>query len=68
MFENKVIRKIFAAKRDEITGEWRKSYNAELHALHSSPDIIRNRKSRRLRWAGYLADMELLHKSFSGKT
>ncbi|KAJ4448528.1 hypothetical protein ANN_10546 [Periplaneta americana] len=52
MFENKVFRRIFGAKRDEVTGEWRKLHNAELHALYSSPDIIRNIKSRRLRWAG----------------
>ena len=58
MFENKVPRKIFGAKRDEITGEWRKLHNSELHALYSSPNIIRNRKSRRLRWAGHVARME----------
>ncbi|KAJ4426377.1 hypothetical protein ANN_27191 [Periplaneta americana] len=52
VFENKVLRKIFGAKWDEVTGEWRKLHNAELHALYSSPDIIRNIKSRRLRWAG----------------
>ncbi|KAJ4448690.1 hypothetical protein ANN_00080 [Periplaneta americana] len=49
VFENKVLRKIFGAKRDEVTGEWRKLHNAELHALYSSPDIIKNIKSRRLR-------------------
>ncbi|KAJ4448579.1 hypothetical protein ANN_10598 [Periplaneta americana] len=48
-------REIFGAKRDEVTGEWRKLHNAELHALYSSPDIIRNIKSRRLRWAGHVA-------------
>ncbi|KAJ4451853.1 hypothetical protein ANN_03331 [Periplaneta americana] len=57
VFENKVLRKIFEAKRDEVTGEWRKLHNAELHALYSSPDIIRNIKSRRLRWAGHVARM-----------
>ena len=46
MFENKVLRNIFGAERDEITGEWRKLHNAELHALYSSPNIIRNLKSR----------------------
>ncbi|KAJ4449162.1 hypothetical protein ANN_00558 [Periplaneta americana] len=56
-FENKVLRKIFGAKRDEIIGEWRKLHNTELHALYSSPDIIRNIKSRRLRWARYVARM-----------
>ncbi|KAJ4428289.1 hypothetical protein ANN_24307 [Periplaneta americana] len=55
VFENKVLRKIFGAKRDEVTGEWRKLHNTELHALYSSPDIIRNIKSRRLRWAGDVA-------------
>ena len=44
-----MLRKIFETKRDEITGEWRKLYNPELHALYSSPKIIRNLKSRRLR-------------------
>ncbi|KAJ4449192.1 hypothetical protein ANN_00589 [Periplaneta americana] len=57
VFENKVLRKIFGAKRDEVTGEWRKLHNAELHALYSSPDIIRNIKSRCLRWAGHAARM-----------
>ncbi|KAJ4433926.1 hypothetical protein ANN_16241 [Periplaneta americana] len=57
MFENKVLRKIFVAKRNEVTGEWRKLHNTELHALYSSPDIIRNIKSRRLRWAGHVARM-----------
>ncbi|KAJ4438379.1 hypothetical protein ANN_14324 [Periplaneta americana] len=57
VFENKVLRKIFGARRDEVTGEWRKLHNTELHALYSSPDIIRNIKSRRLRWAGHVARM-----------
>ncbi|KAJ4447830.1 hypothetical protein ANN_09838 [Periplaneta americana] len=56
VFENKVLRKIFGAKRDEVTREWRK-HNTELHALYSSPDIIRNIKSRHLRWAGHVARM-----------
>ncbi|KAJ4435149.1 hypothetical protein ANN_23725 [Periplaneta americana] len=57
VFENKVLRKIFGAKRDEVTGEWGKLHSAELHALYSSPDIIRNIKSRRLRWAGHVERM-----------
>ncbi|KAJ4439263.1 hypothetical protein ANN_07383 [Periplaneta americana] len=57
VFENKVLRKIFGAKRDKVTGEWRKLHNTELHALYSSPDIIRNIKSKRLRWAGHVARM-----------
>ena len=58
VFENKILRKIFWAKKGEITGEWRKLHNAELHALNSSPNIIRSLKSRRLRWAGHVACME----------
>ena len=58
VFENKVLRKIFAAKKDEITGEWRQLHNAELHALYSSPNRIRSLKSRRLRWAGHVIRME----------
>ncbi|KAJ4452021.1 hypothetical protein ANN_03535 [Periplaneta americana] len=52
-----VLRKIFGAKRDEVTGEWIKLHKAELHAMYSSPDIIRNINSRRLRWVGYVARM-----------
>ncbi|KAJ4433744.1 hypothetical protein ANN_16055 [Periplaneta americana] len=57
VFENKVLRKIFVAKKDEVAGEWRKLHNTELQALYSSPDIIRNIKSRRLRWAWHVARM-----------
>ncbi|KAJ4427547.1 hypothetical protein ANN_25195 [Periplaneta americana] len=57
VFENNDLSKIFGAKRDEVTGEWRKLHNTELQALYSSPDIIRNIKSRHLRWAGHVARM-----------
>jgi hypothetical protein len=57
VFENRVLRKIFGPKRDEVTGEWRKLHNEELHNLYSAPDIIRQVKSRRMRWAGHLARM-----------
>ena len=59
VFENKVLRKIFGVMRDEITGDWRKLHNAELRSLYSSPDIIRNLKSRLLRWAGHVASLEM---------
>jgi hypothetical protein len=52
-----VLRKIFGPKRDEVTGEWRKLHNGELHNLYSSPDIIRQIKSRRMRWAGHMTCM-----------
>ena len=58
VFENKVLRKIYEIKRGEITGEWSELQNAELDALCSSPNIIRNIKSRRLRWTGHVARME----------
>ena len=58
VFENIVLMQIFGAKRDEIIGEWRNLHNAELHALYSSPNIIMNHKSRRLKWAGHEARME----------
>jgi hypothetical protein len=54
-FENRVLRRIFGPKRDEVTGEWRKLHNEELHILYSSPNIIRQIKSRRIRWAGHMA-------------
>jgi hypothetical protein len=57
VFENRVLRRIFGPKKDEVTGEWRKLHNEELHNLFSSPDIIRQVKSRRLRWAGHVARM-----------
>jgi hypothetical protein len=50
VFENWVLRRIFGAKRDEVTGEWRKLHNEELHDFYSSPSIIRIMKARRMRW------------------
>jgi hypothetical protein len=58
MFENRVLRRIFGPKRDEVTGEWRKLHREELRDLYSSPSIIRIIKSRRIRWAGHVARME----------
>jgi hypothetical protein len=57
VFENRVLRGIFGPKRDEVTGEWRKLHNEELHNLYSSPDIISQVNSRRMRWAGHVARM-----------
>jgi hypothetical protein len=57
VFENRVLRRMFGPKRDEVTGEWRKLHCGELHNLYSSPDIIRQIKSRRMRWAGHVACM-----------
>jgi hypothetical protein len=57
VFENRVQRRIFGPKRDEVTGKWRKLHNKELHDLYSSPSIIFIIKSRRMRWAGHVARM-----------
>jgi hypothetical protein len=57
VFESRVVRKIFAPKRDEVTGEWRRLHNEELYDLYSSPNIIQVIKSRRLRWAWHVARM-----------
>jgi hypothetical protein len=57
VFENRVLRRIFGPKRDDVTGDWRKLHNEELHNLYPSPNIIRMIKSRRMRWAGHVARM-----------
>jgi hypothetical protein len=57
VFENRVLRRTFGPERDEVTGEWRKLHSGELHNMYSSPDIIRQIKSRRMRWAGHVAHM-----------
>jgi hypothetical protein len=57
VFENRVLRRIFGPKRDEVTGGWRKLHNEELHGLYCSPSIVRVIKARRMRWAGHVARM-----------
>jgi hypothetical protein len=55
VFENRVLRRIFGPKRDEVMGQWRKLHNEELPNLYLSPDIIRQFKSRQIRWVGHVA-------------
>ena len=55
MFENRVLRRIFGPKRDDVTREWRKLHNEQLKDLYSSPNIFRVIKSKRMRWAGHVA-------------
>jgi hypothetical protein len=55
VFENRVLRRVFGPKRDEVTGEWRKVHNEELSDLYFLPNIVRVVKSRRMRWAGHVA-------------
>jgi hypothetical protein len=57
VFENRVLRRIFGPKRDEVTGGWRKLHNEDLHGLYSSPSIVRVIKARRIRWVGHVACM-----------
>jgi hypothetical protein len=57
VFENRVRRRIFWPRRDEVTGDWRKMHNEELHCVYSSPGIIRMIKSKRLRWKEHVARM-----------
>jgi hypothetical protein len=69
-FENRVLRRLFGPKRDEVTGEWRKLHNEELNDLYSLPNIVRVVKSRRMRWAGQVARMgegRVLHRILVGK-
>jgi hypothetical protein len=55
VFENRVLRRVFGPKRDEVTGEWRKLHNEELNDLYSLPNTVRVVKSKRMRWAGHVA-------------
>jgi hypothetical protein len=57
VFENRVLRRIFGPKRDEVTGGWRNLHKEELHNLYLSPSIIRMIKPRRVRWTGHVARM-----------
>jgi hypothetical protein len=54
VFENRVLRRIFGPKTDEVTGGWRKLHNEELHGLYSSPGIVRVIKARRMSWVGHV--------------
>ena len=57
VFKNRVLQIIFGPKKDEVTGEWRKLHNEQLHDLYCSPNIFRVMKLRRMRWAGHVAHM-----------
>jgi hypothetical protein len=57
VFENRVLRRIFGPKRDEVTGGWRKLHNEELHNFYTSRSVIRMMKLKKMRWAEYIARM-----------
>jgi len=70
VFENRVLRRVFGLKRDEVTGEWRKLHSEELRDLYSLPNIVRVVKLKRMRWAGHVARMEEgrgMHRVLVGK-
>jgi hypothetical protein len=54
VFENRVLRRIFGPRKNDVTGEWGRSHNVEINDLYSSPDIVRVKKSRRMRWVGHV--------------
>jgi len=68
VFENRVLRRIFGPKRDEVMGEWRKLHNEEVNDLYSSPNTVQVIKSRRMRWAGHVARMGEALQGFGGET
>jgi hypothetical protein len=57
VFENRVLRRIFGPKMEEVAGGWRRLHNEELHNLYASPNIIRVNKSRSMRWGEHVARM-----------
>jgi hypothetical protein len=57
VFGNRVLRRTYVPKRDEVTGEWIKLHNEELNDLYSTPNVVRVIKSRIMRWAGHVARM-----------
>jgi len=70
VFENRMLRRVFGSKRDEVAGEWRKLHNEELRDLYSLPNIVQVAKSRRMRWAGHVARMgegRVVHRVLVGK-
>ena len=70
MFENRVLRRVFGPKKDEVIGEWRKLLKEELSVLYCLPNIVRVVKSRRMRWAGRVARMgeeRVMHRVLVGK-
>ena len=68
VFENRVLRRIFGPKRDEVTGDWRKLHIEELNDLYSLINIVRVMTSRRFGWAGHIVFMGERRGVFGGET
>jgi hypothetical protein len=66
VFENRVLRRIFVPRRDEVTGEWRKLHNEQLNDLYSSPNIVWVIKSRKIKWTGHVARMGGRGEAYTG--
>jgi hypothetical protein len=67
VFDNRVLRRLFEPKRNEVTGSWRKLHSEELHNLYSSPNIIRMMKSRRMRWTRHVGENMNTYRMLAGK-
>jgi hypothetical protein len=65
VYVNRVLRRIFESKREEVAGDWRRLHNEELHNLYASSNIIRVIKSGRMRWVGYVACMRETRYAYS---
>jgi hypothetical protein len=68
VFENRVLRRIFGPRRDDVMGDWRKLHSEELHNFYSSPNITRMLNSRRMRWEGHVARMGETRKARKDET
>jgi len=65
VFENRVLKRIFESKREEVAGGWRRLHNEELHKLYAQPRKIRVIKSRRMRWAAHVARVGVIRNAYS---
>jgi hypothetical protein len=65
VFENRVLRRIYGPKREEVARNWRRLHSGELHSMYPSPNVIRVIKSRRMRWAGHVVCMEEMRNPYN---
>jgi hypothetical protein len=65
IFENRLLRRIFGPKREEVVGAWRRLHNEDRHNLYAPPNIIRMTKSRRMRWVGHVTCMKMVRNAYN---